>query len=82
MSNRSRKFFLWSDYGFIQHTSLNYKFKKIDAKLLDVERPATRVRNFQTIEELTWYQIIVFQPRLSVIKAVYRLSICQDYKTE
>ena len=88
MSNRSRKFFLWSDMvsffqeKFIQHTSSNYKFKQIDAKLLDLERAATTLRNFQTIEELTWYQIIVFQPRLTAIKDVYRLSICQDYKTK
>ena len=63
---------------FEDHDSPRYKFKEIDTKQLEIARNLVKNKRFQGIHGSSHFQLMIFTPRMNVIKASNRLCICKS----
>ena len=67
--------FLNSKFG--DKVNPNYCIKEIDCHLLDTERTNARLHKYHTIKGSSSFQIILFTPNSTVLKAASRICICE-----
>ena len=70
--------FLSSKFEVIE--SPKYLVKEIDQKLLEETRMANKLKIAQTVGGSSSFQVIVFNPDSTEIKASERICICETYK--
>ena len=71
--------FLSSKFEVIE--SPKYAVKEIDQKLLEETRMANKLKIAQTVGGSSSFQVIVFNPDSTEIKASERICICETYKS-
>eukprot|EP00794_Sanderia_malayensis_P020851 gene20851-22896_t len=65
---------------FYENKSPCYFFKEIHRKKLEQERSNSKLKSYKTIDGSTLFQVIVFHPHSSTVKAASRLCICSQCK--
>ena len=59
-----------------------YFIKEIDEKELEISRAETKLKRFRTIAGSSSFQVILFRPHSTHIKAAQRLCVCDTCKIE